>query len=118
MTLFPRMYRAILLLVLSAIFSIHIAIAQTSPGVLISRFPFKQYYGGVVVVQAQLKGIPDTLQFILDTGSAGISLDTNTCLRLGIPLTPTEKVVRGVGGSKKVSFALNHTLLLPGVEVD
>lgn len=111
--------------ILLAIFSFRVATAQTSPskaatteGVLISRFPFKQYYGGVVVIQAQLKGIPDTLQFILDTGSAGISLDTSTCLRLGIPLTPSEKIVRGVGGSKQVSFAMNRTLLLPGVTVD
>jgi hypothetical protein len=86
--------------------------------VLISRFPFKQYYGGVVVIQAQIQGIPDTLQFILDTGSAGISLDTSTCLRLGIPLTPSDKIVRGVGGSKKVSFAMNRTLILPGLVVD
>jgi hypothetical protein len=105
----------------------HVATAQVTPttavssqeeGVLISRFPFKQYYGGVVVILAQLKGFSDTLQFILDTGSAGISLDTNTCTRLGIPLTPSDRVVRGVGGSKKVSFAMDHTLLLPGLEVD
>jgi hypothetical protein len=127
--LFTRMQKATLLkhcwLFLLAIVSFHVATAQTqhakaatTEGVLISRFKFHQYYGGVVVIQAQLKGIPDTLQFILDTGSAGISLDTSTCLRLGIPLTPSDKIVRGVGGSKKVSFALNHTLQLPGLEVD
>ena len=119
MTLFPRMYRAkLLLILLLAICSFHVATAQTTQSVLISRFPFKQYYGGVVVIQAQLNGIPDTLQFILDTGSAGISLDTSTCLRLGIPLTPTDKIVRGVGGSKNVSFAMNRSLLLPGLTVD
>lgn len=116
MTLFPRMYRATLCwFILSAICSFRAATAQS---VLISRFPFKQYYGGVVVIQAQIQGIPDTLQFILDTGSAGISLDTTTCIRLGIPLTPSEKIVRGVGGSKQVSFAMNRTLLLPGLQVD
>lgn len=88
------------------------------PGELITRFPFKQYYGGVVVIRACLAGIPDTLQFILDTGSAGISLDTNTCVALGIPLTPTDRIVRGVGGSKTVSFAMDRTLLLPGLQVD
>ncbi|KAA2244962.1 signal protein PDZ [Chitinophaga agrisoli] len=103
------------------------ASAQASPGandtivkesVLITSFPFKQFYGGVVVIRAQLKGIPDTLQFILDTGSAGISLDTSTCARLGIPLAPSDKIVRGLGGSKQVSFAENRTLILPGLEVD
>jgi hypothetical protein len=127
--LFTRMQKATLLkhcwLFLLAIASFHVATAQnlkskaaTTEGVLISRFPFHQYYGGVVVIRAKLKGIPDTLQFILDTGSAGISLDTNTCVRLGIPLIPTDKIVRGVGGSKKVAFAMNHTLQMPGLEVD
>jgi len=102
-------------LLFSAIITFHVASAQSE---LISRFHFKQYYGGVVVVQAQLEGIPDTLQFILDTGSAGISLDTSTCLRLGIRLTPSDQIVRGVGGSKKVSFAMNRKLILPGLTVD
>jgi hypothetical protein len=102
-------------LLFSAITAFHVASAQSA---LITRFHFKQYYGGVVVVQAQLEGIADTLQFILDTGSAGISLDTSTCLRLGIRLTPSEQIVRGVGGSKKVSFAMNRKLILPGVTVD
>src|ERR1044072_3158027 len=76
--------------------------------VLITSFPFKQYYGGVVVIHALLNGIPDTLQFILDTGSAGISLDTGTCDRLGIPLTPSDRLVRGLGGAKQVSFAMDR----------
>lgn len=104
----------------------HVAAAQTpptpasprKPGELITRFPFKQYYGGVVVIRACLAGIPDTLQFILDTGSAGISLDTNTCVQLGIHLTPTDRIVRGVGGSKTVAFAMDRTLQLPGLQVD
>jgi hypothetical protein len=86
--------------------------------VLITSFPFKQYYGGVVVIHACLNNIPDTLQFILDTGSAGISLDTNTCIRLGITLTPSDRIVRGLGGAKQVSFARNRTLQLPGLSVD
>jgi hypothetical protein len=86
--------------------------------VLITSFPFKQYYGGVVVIHALLNGIPDTLQFILDTGSAGISLDTGTCDRLGIPLTPSDRIVRGLGGAKQVSFAMDRSLILPGLTVD
>jgi len=90
----------------------------TKESVLITRFHFKQFYGGVVVIQAQLNDIPDTLQFILDTGSAGISLDTATCVRLGIPLTPSDRIVRGLGGAKQVSFAMNRSLRLPGLVVD
>ncbi|QJB34477.1 aspartyl protease family protein [Chitinophaga oryzae] len=90
----------------------------TQQSVFITRFKFKQYYGGVVVISATLDNIPDTLQFILDTGSAGISLDTATCVRLGIPLTPTDKVVKGLGAAKTVSFAMGHSLKLPGLTVD
>jgi hypothetical protein len=85
---------------------------------LITRFPFKQYYGGVVVISARLNDYPDTLQFLLDTGSAGISLDTGTCINLGIRLTPSDKIVRGLGASKNISFAVDHTLHLPGLTVD
>lgn len=84
----------------------------------ITRFPFKQYYGGVVVISARLNNYPDTLQFLLDTGSAGISLDTSTCLRLGVSLTPSDKIVRGLGASKNISFAIDHSLHLPGLSVD
>ncbi|NSL89402.1 aspartyl protease family protein [Chitinophaga solisilvae] len=85
---------------------------------LITRFKFKQYYGGVVVISAVINDVPDTLQFILDTGSAGISLDTSTCVRLGIKLTPTDRIVKGLGAAKPVSFAMNRSLKLPGLTVD
>lgn len=70
------------------------------------------------MIHAQLNNIPDTLQFILDTGSAGISLDTSTCVRLGIKLTPSDRIVRGLGGAKQVSFAMDRSLILPGLKVD
>ncbi|WP_291915774.1 aspartyl protease family protein [Chitinophaga sp.] len=91
---------------------------STRDAVLITRFHFKQYYGGVVVVQAQVGDYPDTLQFILDTGSAGISLDTSTCTRLGIKMEPSDRIIKGLGSSKPVSFARNHALRLPGLTVD
>ncbi|MEC5147840.1 aspartyl protease family protein [Chitinophaga sp. 212800010-3] len=90
----------------------------TRASVLLTRFHFKQYYGGVVVVQALVSNYPDTLQFILDTGSAGISLDTTTCLRLGIHMEPSDIIIKGLGSSKPVSYARHHSLKLPGLTVD
>ncbi|QEH40078.1 pepsin/retropepsin-like aspartic protease family protein [Chitinophaga sp. XS-30] len=84
----------------------------------VTSFPFRQYYGGVVVLEAKLDEYPDTLQFLLDTGSAGISLDTGTCIRLGIDLTPSDKIVRGLGASKNISFAHDRTLHFPGLSID
>lgn len=92
--------------------------AEEPEAQLLTRFPFKQYYGGVVVISARLHNYPDTLQFLLDTGSAGISLDTTTCINLGVKLTPSDKIVRGLGASKNVSFVMDNTLHLPGLSVD
>lgn len=91
---------------------------STRESVLITRFHFKQYYGGVVIIQALVSNYPDTLQFILDTGSAGISLDTTTCVRLGIKMEPSDRIIKGLGSSKPVSFARHHSLKLPGLLVD
>ncbi len=83
----------------------------------ITRFPFKQYSGGVMVVQAQFANIKDTLNFILDTGSGGISLDSSTCVEFKIPLKPTDTTITGIGGIRKVAFAFDQQLHLPGLTV-
>lgn len=55
-----------------------------SPSRLLTTIPFSTFTGGVVIVKAQLGDYPDSLNFILDTGSGGISLDSMTCVRLKI----------------------------------
>lgn len=94
------------------------AMAQENECRLIARFPFKQYYGGVVMLRAQLNNYPDTLQFLLDTGSAGISLDTNTCISLGIEPKASDKVIRGLVANRPVAFVHDHALHFPGLTVD
>lgn len=83
----------------------------------ITRFPFKQFSGGVMVIQAQFDNVSDTLNFILDTGSGGISLDSSTCVEFNIPIQPTDTTITGIGGVRKVSFAFDRDLLLPGLTV-
>ncbi len=84
----------------------------------ITKFPFKQFSGGVIVIQARFANMPDTLNFILDTGSGGISLDSATCAEFNIPLTPTDTTITGIGGIRKVSFSFDQTLGLPGLKVE
>lgn len=84
---------------------------------LITSFPFKQYSGGVMVVQARLGNIPDTLNFILDTGSGGISLDSSTCNEFNISKVASDTTITGIGGVRKVPFVFDETLYLPGLEV-
>ncbi|MEP7141925.1 MAG: aspartyl protease family protein [Ferruginibacter sp.] len=84
----------------------------------ITRFPFKQYSGGVMVVRAVLGQIPDSLNFILDTGSGGISLDSATCAYYNLKATPTDTTIRGMGAEHKVSFLFNQQLHFPGLTID
>jgi len=84
----------------------------------LTRFHFKQFSGGVIVIQAQFGNIPDTLNFILDTGSGGISLDSATCGEFNIPIRATDTTITGFGGVRKVAFAFNQTLNLPGLKVE
>lgn len=84
----------------------------------ITGFSFQELYGGVIVVKATLDDMTDSLQFVLDTGSGGISLDSLTALEYGIPTKASERTIRGIAGVKPVRFAYNHRLNLPGLHVD
>lgn len=106
-----------ILLVFSAYISPAQEILSQPDAKLITRFPFKQYSGGVMVVRARFANIPDTLNFILDTGSGGISLDSSTCIEFNIPLKPTDTTITGIGGIRKVPFAFDKELHLPGLTV-
>src|ERR1044071_403916 len=74
------------------------------PAKLLTRIPFTQLTGGVVILRAQLENFPDTLSFILDSGSSGISLDSSTVEYLKLKPEASDKTIRGIAGIKKVGF--------------
>ncbi len=84
---------------------------------LITRIPFTLFSGGIIVVKASVPPSSDSLTFILDTGSGGISLDSTTCSRLGFESRETDTLINGIGGTRKVHFVFNKALSLPGLEV-
>jgi hypothetical protein len=84
---------------------------------LITRLPFTQISGGIVIIKAQLDNFPDSLNFVLDTGSGGISLDSTTAAYLKLPLEKSDKTIRGIAGIKLVEFAVDHTLKFNGLEI-
>jgi hypothetical protein len=88
------------------------------PSHFLTKFSFMQLTGGVILLHARLDTFPDTLNFILDTGSGGISLDSTTAEYFGLKGTPSNKTIRGIAGIKKVSFLNNHTLCLPQLTID
>jgi hypothetical protein len=89
-----------------------------APAKLLTTFRFKQLSGGVILLKAQFANYPDTLNFILDTGSGGISLDSTTVEYFRITPTPSDMTILGIAGVRKVSFIYNQKLRLPGLTMD
>jgi hypothetical protein len=101
--------------------SCEVASAQndsTPPSTLITRFPFTTLSGGIIIIQLRLDDFPDTLNFILDTGSGGVSLDSTTVSYFRLPVTPSERRLRGIGSMRKISYVMNRTLHLPNLDVE
>ncbi|CAN5657103.1 hypothetical protein BH10BAC2_BH10BAC2_01390 [soil metagenome] len=73
--------------------------------------------GGIIIVRATLDDHKDSLNFVLDTGSGGISLDSTTASYLNVEKKMSDKTVRGIAGIKKVEFTYNHTLNMTGISV-
>ncbi|MFY7839813.1 MAG: aspartyl protease family protein [Lacibacter sp.] len=88
------------------------------PARLLTSFHFEQLSGGIIVLHATLNNLPDTLNFILDSGSGGISLDTLTALYYRLPLESSDRTVRGIGGIKPIQYYKNGTLHFPGLDVE
>jgi Aspartyl protease/PDZ domain len=85
---------------------------------LLTGFHFTQLTGGVILLKARLDTIKTTLNFILDTGSGAISLDSATAAEFKIPHVPSGKVVTGVAGIRPVDYSRNNELKLPGLTID
>lgn len=79
---------------------------------------FRQLSGGVILMNARFADYQDTLNFILDTGSGGISLDSSTVHYFGLTPVPSDLTILGIAGIRKVSFIYNQKLRLPGLTVD
>ena len=76
--------------------------AQPTNGMPASRYlgtvRFGVLNGGIILGKALLKGFPDTLNFIFDTGCGGVSLDSATAEHYHLtPLTNTN-YIRGIAG--------------------
>lgn len=88
------------------------------PSRFITKFPFVQLTGGIILLQGQFDSFKDTLNFVLDTGSGGISLDSTTAEYFGVKGKPSGRTIRGIAGIRNVSFLNNKKLHLPGLTID
>ncbi len=110
------------LLLLMALFTTHVACGQEEfvdpPSRELTRIHFTQFTGGVIVFKALLEDLKDSLTFVLDTGSGGISLDSTTVVSLGLKPSEPERMIRGIGGTRKVGFLKNQRLRINDLVVD
>jgi hypothetical protein len=88
------------------------------PSKLLTKIGFTQLTGGVVILRAALESFPDTLNFILDSGSSGISLDSTTVAELKLVPEASDRTIRGIAGIKKVGFLYKRTLHFPQLTID
>jgi hypothetical protein len=89
-----------------------------APAKLLSSISFTTLQGGIIILRARLSNYPDTLNFILDTGCPGISLDSMTCIRLHITPILSDKTIRGIGGIRQVKFVYKESLHFPAFSTD
>lgn len=100
-------------------FSLHAQeVFISPPAKLLTRFSFTTLSGGVVMLRATVGDKPDSLNFIFDTGSSGISLDTATAAALKLNIVPSDKMIKGIAGIRKVDFVNDLSLHLPGLTTD
>jgi len=72
----------------------------------------------VILVKGIVLGNSDTLNFILDTGSSGISLDSTTASTLGLVPKESDINIRGIAGVRKAKFLYGKQLKLNSLIVD
>ncbi|MCU7550666.1 aspartyl protease family protein [Chitinophagaceae bacterium LB-8] len=88
------------------------------PSKRLARIPFRQLTGGVILLNARFAAFPDSLNFILDTGSGGISLDSTTVEYFGLKPEASTRTIRGIAGIRQVSFLNNQKLHFPSLTID
>lgn len=71
---------------------------------------FQQLDGGVPLIVCRLLGSNDSLRFILDTGSGGVSLDSAYCAQHDLIPTATDSSISGIGGTARVDYLSEQSL--------
>ncbi|MFM7710059.1 MAG: aspartyl protease family protein [Ferruginibacter sp.] len=80
----------------------------------LTQSTFRMLSGGVVLLAVQLEGIPDTLHFILDSGSGSVSLDADRCQSYGWQTAVSDTIVQGIGGTGNRYLTESKSIRLNG----
>lgn len=88
------------------------------PSRMLTSVPFSLAAESVILMKGVLVGHPDTLTFILDTGSSGISLDSTTAADLGLIPQASDISIRGIAGVRPAQFLYDLGLKLNDLVID
>jgi len=88
------------------------------PSRTLTTVPFSLAAESVILIKGVLVGNADTLTFILDTGSSGISLDSTTASSLNLVPEESNINIRGIAGVRKAEFLYNKRLKLRDLVID
>ncbi len=102
--------------------SLHPANAQPDDGMPASRYlgtiRFGVLNGGIILGKALLKGYPDSLNFIFDTGCGGVSLDSATADHYHLVPQTNVNYIRGIAGKCHQKLLQGLSLSVAGIELD
>jgi len=85
---------------------------------LLSTVPFRTFSGGVIIIKIQLGDIPDSLSFLIDTGSSTVSFDSATSARYQMLPEISDQVLVGIGGVRNAMVVKKQNIHLGNFTVD
>jgi len=104
------------------IFLLNSAAAQKdsrhSQAQLLSTVPFKNFNGGIIVLKVKMDELPDSLTFLMDTGSTSVSFDSSTCEQYHLVPEVSDQVLVGIAGSRNARILKNRTIHLAEYSVE
>lgn len=89
--------------------------SRPAPAKFLARLGFTEFNGGVILLKASVEGFSDTLNFILDSGSGGASIDSSNCEEFKIVPKSSDSSVYGIGGKRQAKFIYQRRLLFKGL---
>ena len=112
-----------LTILLASLLSFHINsfsrnLVKSGKAKLITRFPFILTHRGIIIIRGQFGNFRDTLNFILDTGSGGISLNSARVVQFHLTPISNGETIKGISQKKPVEFLVNQRLQLPRLTID
>jgi hypothetical protein len=92
--------------------------SANSKASFVSKFPFLLSSRGIIIIKGGIGENPAALNFVLDTGCGGISLDSATAKQLNLEPQKSEQKIKGLSQIKQAEFIPRQQLRLQNLRVE